>query len=388
MPQAATRVLSLGTESALDVLLKARALEARGRPVIHLEVGEPDFPTPKHIVEAGIRALREGKTRYGPAPGSPVLREAVCDELRESRGVAAGIDRVLIAPGAKPVLFYGFLACVSPGDEVLIPDPGFPIYASMVRFCGGVPVPVPPRLSERRALDVDLLERAITPRTRMVVFNSPSNPTGAAVPDDDLARIAELCLRHDLWAMSDEIYRRISFGRPPRSIAALPGMAERTIVVDGFSKAYAMTGWRLGWGLFPEALAQHAVRLMINSNTCTASFVQEAGIAALRGPQDAVSAMAAEFRRRRDVVVERLQRIPGVRCHLPDGAFYAFPDVRALPVPAAELADRLLAEEGVALLDGQGFGDGGAGHLRLSYAASLESLEEAAQRMARLVARL
>jgi aspartate aminotransferase len=388
MPQVASRVLSLGTESALDVLLKARALEARGRSVIHLEVGEPDFPTPPHIVEAGIRALREGKTRYGPAPGSPALREAVCDELRETRGVAAGIDRVLIAPGAKPILFYGLLACVSPGDEVLIPDPGFPIYASMVRFCGGVPVSVPPRLEERRALDVDLLERAITPRTRMVVFNSPSNPTGAAVPDEDLARIAGLCLRHDLWAMSDEIYRRISFGRAPRSIAALPGMAERTIVVDGFSKAYAMTGWRLGWGLFPEALAQHAVRLMINSNTCTASFVQEAGIAALRGPQDAVSTMAAEFRRRRDAIVARLQRIPGVRCHLPDGAFYAFPDVRALPVSAGELADRLLAEEGVALLDGQGFGDGGAGHLRLSYAASLDSLEEAAQRMARLVARL
>jgi aspartate aminotransferase len=356
--------------------------------VIHLEMGEPDFPTPKHIVEAGIRALREGKTRYGPAPGSPVLREAICDELRETRGVAAGIDRVLVAPGAKPVLFYGFLACVSPGDEVLIPDPGFPIYASMVRFCGGVPVSVPPRLSEGRALDLDLLERAITPRTRMIVFNSPSNPTGAAVPDEDLARIAGLCQRHDLWAMSDEIYRRISFGGAPRSIAALPGMAERTVVVDGFSKAYAMTGWRLGWGLFPEALAQHAVRLMINSNTCTASFVQEAGIAALRGPQDVVSAMVAEFRRRRDAIVGRLQRIAGIRCHLPDGAFYAFPDVRALPISAAQLAERLLVEEGVALLDGQGFGDGGAGHLRISYAASLESLEEAADRVARLVARL
>jgi aspartate aminotransferase len=388
MPRIATRVSTLGTESALDVLLKARALEARGRAVIHLEVGEPDFPTPEHIVEAGIRALREGKTRYGPAPGSPALREAICDELRETRGVAAGIDRILVAPGAKPVLFYGFLACVSPGDEVLIPDPGFPIYASMVRFCGGVPVSVPPRLSEGRGLDLDLLERAITPRTRMVVFNSPSNPTGAAVPDEDLARLAELCLRHDLWAMSDEIYRRISFSRAPGSIAALPGMAERTIVVDGFSKAYAMTGWRLGWGLFPEALAQHAVRLMINSNTCTASFVQEAGLAALRGPHELVSAMTAEFRRRRDAIVGSLQRIPGVRCHLPDGAFYAFPDVRALPVPAAQLADRLLAEEGVALLDGQGFGEGGAGHLRLSYAASLESLDEAAHRLARLVSRL
>src|SRR4051795_11260393 len=221
MPQIASRVGSLGTETALDVLVKARAVEPRGRKVIHLEVGEPDFPTPKHIVEAGIRALREGKTRYGPAAGSPALREAICDELRETRGVAAGIDRVLVAPGAKPVLFYGFLACVSPGDEVLIPDPGFPIYASMVRFCGGVPVSVPPRLSEGRGLDLDLLERAITPRTRMVVFNSPSNPTGAMVPDDDLARLARLCVQHDLWVLSDEIYRRISYGKEARSIASL-----------------------------------------------------------------------------------------------------------------------------------------------------------------------
>jgi aspartate aminotransferase len=388
MPQIASRVFELGTESALDVLVKARALEARGRSVIHLEVGEPDFPTPPHIVEAGIRALRDGKTRYGAAPGSPALREAICDHLRESRAIQAGIDRILVAPGAKPILFYGLLACVSPGDEVLIPDPGFPIYASMVRFCGGVPVPVPPRLTERRALDLEALERAITPRTRMLVFNSPSNPTGATVSDEDLRTLSRLCQRHDLWVMSDEIYRRISYGAQPPSIAALPGMEERTIIVDGFSKSYAMTGWRLGWGLFPAALSEHAVRLMINSNTCTASFVQEAGIAALRGPQEVVAAMTAEFRRRRDAIVGLLQAIPGVRCHLPDGAFYAFPDVRGVPIPAGELAERLLQEEGVALLDGRGFGEGGSGHLRLSFAASLENLSEAAARMGRLVARL
>jgi aspartate aminotransferase len=391
MPRIAERVSQLGTETALDVLIKARALEARGRTVIHLEVGEPDFPTPGHIVEAGVRALRDGHTRYGPPAGQPELREAICTELFESRGVRAGPERIVVAPGAKPLVFYGILAAVSPGDEVLIPDPGFPIYASMVRFCGGVPVAVPPRLTpedDARALDLDALERAITPRTRMVIFNAPSNPTGAVVPPDDLRRLAALCQRHDLWVMADEIYRRISYGPPPGSIAALPGMDERTIVVDGFSKSYAMTGWRLGWGLFPPALAPHAVRLMINSNTCTASFVQRAGLAALTGPQDPVREMTAEFRRRRDAFIARLRRIPGVRCSSPAGAFYAFPDVRGLPVPAAALADRLLEEEGVAVLDGAGFGERGAGHLRFSFANSLANLEEAADRFGRLVARL
>src|SRR5437762_2250646 len=387
MPQIASRVRSLGTETALDVLVKARAVEARGRSVIHLEVGEPDFPTPKHIVEAGVRALRDGKTRYGAPAGLPSLREAICQDL-DLRGVRAPPDQVLVTPGAKPILFYGFLATLSPGDEVLVPDPGFPIYASMVRFCGAVPVSIPPRLTEGRALDLDALERAITARTRMVVFNSPSNPTGAVVPEADLRRLAGLAERHDLWVMADEIYRRICYGADVPSIASLPGMLERTILVDGFSKAYAMTGWRLGWGLFPAALAPHAIRLVINSNTCTASFVQEAGVAALRGPQDVVDAMVAQFRRRRDAIVARLARIPGVRCHAPAGAFYAFPDVRALPIPAAAFADRLLGEETVALLDGSGFGAGGTGYLRLSFAASLDNLEEAADRFDRLVARL
>jgi len=387
MPRIASRVGLLGTETALDVLVKARAVEARGRKVIHLEVGEPDFPTPAHIVEAGVRALRDGYTRYGAPAGSPVLREAIAEHLAQ-RGVRANPEHVLVTPGAKPNLFYGFLATLSPGDEVLVPDPGFPIYASMVRFCGATPIPVPPRLDQGLALDLDVLERAITPRTRMVVFNSPSNPTGAVVPEADLRRLAALAERHDLWVMADEIYRRVCYGVDSPSIAALPGMLERTILVDGFSKAYAMTGWRLGWGLFPAALAPHAVRLVINSNTCTASFVQEAGIAALRGPQDVVDAMVAQFRARRDAIVSRLSRIPGVRCHAPAGAFYAFPDVRALPLGAAALADRLLQEEAVALLDGAGFGPGGSGYLRLSFAASLENLEEAADRFSRLVARL
>jgi aspartate/methionine/tyrosine aminotransferase len=384
MPQIADRVGLLGTETALDVLVRARAVEGRGRKVIHLEVGEPDFPTPEHIVEAGVRALREGKTRYGPPAGATSLREAICQHLA-GHGVRAQPDHVLVTPGAKPILFYGFLATLSPGDEVLIPDPGFPIYASMVRFCGAIPIPIPPRLAEGRALDLEVLENAITPRTRMVVFNSPSNPTGAIVPDADLRRLAALAERHDLWVMADEIYRRIHYGEEVPSIAALPGMLERTILVDGFSKAYAMTGWRLGWGLFPPALAPHAVRLMINSNTCTASFVQEAGLAALRGPQDVVEGMVEQFRRRRDAIVGWLARIPGVRCHEPAGAFYVFPDVRGLPLPAAALADRLLEEEAVAVLDGLGFGPGGAGHLRFSFASSLENLEEAADRFGRLV---
>jgi len=387
MPQFSSRVGLLGTETALDVFLQARAVEARGRRVIHLEVGEPDFPTPPHIVEAGIRALRDGKTRYGDPAGSPTLREAICEHLAE-RGVRAQPDRVLVAPGAKPVLFYGFLATLSPGDEVLIPDPGFPIYPSMVRFCGATPVSVPPRLDQGRALDLDALERAITSRTRMIVFNAPSNPTGAVVSDADLRRLAGLAERHDLWVMTDEIYRRIRYREEIASIAALPGMLERTILVDGFSKAYAMTGWRLGWGLFPSALAPHAVRLMINSNTCTASFVQEAGVAALRGPQDVVDSMVAQFLGRRDAIVARLSRIPGVRCPPPAGAFYVFPDVRGLPLPAGALAHRMLEEEAVALLDGAGFGSGGAGHLRISFASSLQNLEEAADRFGRLVNRL
>ena len=388
MPQAAERVHQLGSETALDVFLKARALEARGRRVIHLEMGEPDFRTPEHIVEAGVRALRDGETRYCAPAGLPELREAIVAHLA-GRAVRTSAEKILVAPGAKPLVFYGILATVSPGDEVLIPDPGFPIYASMVRFCGGVPVSVPPRLEEERALDLDALERLITPRTRLVIFNSPSNPTGAIVSLADLERVAALCEKHDLWVMADEIYRRIHYGSTaPASIAALPGMAERTILVDGFSKSYAMTGWRLGYGAFPSALAPHAVRLMINSNTCTAAFVQRAGIAALVGPQAPVEAMVAEFRKRRDAVIGRLRAIDGINCSAPAGAFYAFPDVRALPVGAAVLAQRFLEEEGVAVLDGAGFGAGGAGHLRFSFASSLESLEEALGGFARLVGRL
>ena len=378
MRQPAARVSALGTETALDVLMKASALEARGRRGLHLEVGEPDFPTPAHIVEAGVKALRDGRTRYGPPAGLPELREAICAELA-TRGVRAGIDQVVVWPGAKPAVLHGLLATIEPGDEVLLPDPGFPIYASVVRFCGGVPVPI----DSVSGFDLDEAERKITARTRMIIFNSPGNPTGAVV--HELPRLAALALKHDLWVMADDIYRRITYAGEPPCIAALPGMAERTILVDGFSKTYAMTGWRLGYGVFPPALAPHALRLMINSNTCTAAFVQLAGLAALTGPQQPIAAMVDEFRRRRDLIVARLSAIPGVRCRAPEGAFYAFPDVRALP---GGLAERLLEEEGVAVLDGAGFGRNGAGYLRFSFASSLETLEEAAAGLARLVARL
>jgi aspartate aminotransferase len=388
MPVSAERVHQLGTETALDVLVKARALEAQGRRVIHLEVGEPDFPTPEHIVEAGARALRSGQTRYGPPAGLPELREAIAAHTARTRGVSVSSDQVVVAPGAKPLIFHGLLSTVGPGDEVLVPDPGFPIYESMVRFCGGVPVPVPGRLEEGRALDMDALERNVTPRTRLVIFNSPANPSGAMVPAADLRRLAAICERHDLWVMADEIYRRIAYEPEPGSIAALPGMADRTILVDGFSKAYAMTGWRLGWGIFPPSLVPHAIRLVINSHTCTAAFVQAAGLAALTGPQDAVQQMVAEFRLRRDAITGALSRVAGVRCRKPAGAFYAFPDVRGLPVAASLLTDRLLQEEGVAVLDGSGFGPGGSGHLRFSFASSLASLEEAAERFGRLASRL
>jgi len=388
MRDLASRMADLGTETAFDVLARARAIEAQGRRVLHLEIGEPDFPTPPHVVEAGVRALREGHTKYGPPPGLPALREAICQRMLEERGVRATPDEVVVTPGAKPILFLALLATVGPGDEVLVPDPGFPIYESVVRFAGARVVPVPVREESSFSFDVDAAERLITPRTRMLIFNSPANPTGGATTQRDLERIAALAERHDLWVIADEIYARISYEEPHRSIAALPGMRERVILSDGFSKAYAMTGWRLGFGVVPRRLAEPLTRLVINSNSCTAAFVQLAGVAALRGPQDAVDAMVAEFRRRRDLVVSALGKIPGIRCAVPRGAFYAFPDVRGLPVSANELANRLLEEHGVATLSGTAFGPVGDGHLRISYVSAPDVLQEALERIGAAVTKL
>ena len=388
MRDLSSRMADLGTETAFDVLARARALEAQGRRVLHLEIGEPDFPTPKHIVEAGIRALRDGHTRYGPPPGLPALREAICERLLAERGVRASPDEVVVTPGAKPILFLAILATVGAGDEVLVPDPGFPIYESVVRFAGARVVPVPVREQSAFSIDIDAAEQLVTPRTRMLIFNSPANPTGGATTARDLERIATLAERHDLWVIADEIYARISYEEPHRSIAALPGMRDRVILSDGFSKAYAMTGWRLGFGVLPKRLAEPVTRLVINSNSCTAAFVQLAGVEALRGTQEPVDAMVAEFRRRRDLVVAALRAIPGVRCGTPRGAFYAFPDVRALPISAGELASRLLEENGVATLSGTAFGPGGDGHLRISYVSAPDVLSEAVERIHSAIAAL
>jgi aspartate/methionine/tyrosine aminotransferase len=364
-------VQRLGTEGAFDVLVRARALEARGVDVIHLEIGEPDFATPAHIVEVAIKALRDGFTHYGPPAGLPALREAVAAEVARSRGIPVRPEQVVITPGAKPALFFSVLATVEAGDEVLLPDPGFPIYASLVNFVGGVPVPL--TLREARG---------------MLILNSPHNPCGSVLTADDLARIAELVRGRRLVVLSDEIYGRITYGVPPPSIASQPGLAEQTIILDGFSKTYAMTGWRLGYGVFPGALAEQVALLMTNSNSCTATFTQLAGLAALSGPQEPVAAMVAEFARRRELVVAGLRGIAGWHCLAPDGAFYAFPSVQRLGVESRALADFFLQEAGVALLSGGGFGAAGEGYLRLSYANSLPNLELAIRRLAAATARL
>ena len=381
MGRLASRMADLGTETAFDVLARTRVLESQGKRILHLEIGEPDFPTPPHIVEAGIRALRDGATKYGPPPGLPQLREAVCERVLQDVGVRAAPDEVVITPGAKPILFFAILATVGPGDEVLCPDPGFPIYESVVRFAGAKAVPVPLRPDLGYALDVDAAERLVTNRTRLLIFNSPGNPTGGMVAPRELQRIGALAERHDLWVIADEIYGRIHYEEQHTSLAALPGMRERVVLADGFSKAYAMTGWRLGYGVFPRALVEPVTRLVINSNSCTAAFVQLAGLAALRGPQEPVERMVAEYRRRRDHVVAALRAMPGLRCAMPQGAFYAFPDVTRLGMSAAAFASHLLEEHGVATLSGTAFGPGGDGHLRISYVSALDVLEQALRRI-------
>jgi aspartate/methionine/tyrosine aminotransferase len=368
----------LGTETAFEVLAKAKALERQGRAVIHLEIGEPDFDTPPHIVEAAIKALRDGHTHYTPSPGIPELRAAIAEHLTATRGVPFTPEQVVITPGAKPIMFYTVLACVDPGDEVLVPDPGFPIYASVVRFFGGVPVSVPLREKQDFRMQVADVAQRITPRTRLLIFNTPHNPCGSALTGADVEGLAELALRHDLWVLSDEIYCEMLYEGTHTSIRTLPGMADRTILLDGFSKTYAMTGWRLGYGAMPVALAEHVARLMTNSNSCTAAFTQWAGIAALKGSQEPSRQMIAEFRRRRDFLVPALDAISGIVCPRPRGAFYVFPNVSALPVSAHEFADLLLERYGVAVLAGTCFGDAGEGYLRLSYANSLENLHRAA----------
>ena len=378
----ASAVTHLAGEGAFEVLARARQLEAQGRTVIHMEIGQPDFPTPAHIVEAGIEALRRGETRYTPAAGIQPLREAIAAYVGQWFNIPASADQVIVAPGAKPVLFYTMLALLEPGDECIYPDPGFPTYESVTRFTGAVPVPARLRMASDFRFDVDELASLVTPRTKLLILNSPANPTGGTLTLSDLERIAELAQRHDFYVLSDEIYSRLLYDDRHYSIAALPGMGERTIVLDGFSKTFSMTGWRLGYGIFPRALAPHIEVLQINANSCAAAFTQWAALAALTGPQEPVERMVAEFRHRRDMIVTGLNRLPGVRCLTPRGAFYAFPNIEGTGLRAQELADRLLEEAGVATLAGTAFGAGGEGFLRLSYATSLEQIDQALARMA------
>jgi len=384
----AQRIDHLKAEGAYAVLAKAQALEAEGREIIHLEIGQPDFDTYSNVAMAGIRAIAGGQTRYNPPSGITLLRRALAEDAGRRRGVEFSPEQVIVSPGTKPLLFLPLLALIERGDEVIYPDPGFPTYAAAIGLTGAIPVPVP--LVEERGYDLDLeaLEAAITPRTRMILINSPGNPTGGVHPLSTLKRIAALACEHDLWVLSDEIYARLVYEGAAPSIVSLPGMAERTIIADGFSKTYAMTGWRLGYGIMPQALAAKLDLLLTHSVGCTATFTQYAGLEAVLGPQVAVDAVVADFCRRRDLIVAGLNAIPGVRCPVPQGAFYAFPNVQAFGRSSDELAGYLLEEAGVALLSGTSFGRNGEGYLRLSYANSEENIQKALERMTGALAAL
>jgi aspartate aminotransferase len=383
----AERMRVLGTETAFEVLARARALEAAGRTIVHLEIGEPDFDTPDHIKEAAIRALRDGYTHYTPAAGIGEAREAIADHVGRSRGIRVTPEQVVITPGAKPVMFFLMLALLNPGDEVIYPDPGFPIYESVAHFVGARAVPWVLREDREFRADPEDLRRLVTPRTKLVVLNSPHNPTAGVLSRADLESIAETVRGRPITVLSDEIYSRILYEGTFASLASLPDMQEQTVILDGLSKTYAMTGWRIGYGVMPSGLAGHITRLMVNSNSCTAAFTQIAAIAALRGPQDCVDRMVAEFRRRRDVIISGLNRLPGVTCLRPQGAFYAFPNVRTIDPDTKRLQDYLLTEAGVAVLSGTSFGARGEGYLRLSYANSVEAITEALRRLQQALAR-
>jgi aspartate/methionine/tyrosine aminotransferase len=384
----AKRMVGIGTETAFEAAGRARAWEAEGHKVIHLEVGEPDFDTPVHIRDAAKKALDDGFTHYPPPLGLPILREAIAKDSTARRGFQVDAANVVVTPGAKPVMFYALLALIDEGDEVIYPDPGFPIYESMTRYAGGTPVPL--RLDEDKdfRFDPDELRSLVTPRTRMIIFNSPHNPTGGVLTLDDLEAIADVARNNDIVVMADEIYGRLVYEGEQHSIAKLPGMAERTIVLDGFSKSYAMTGWRMGYAIVPPNLVDAYSKLIINSISGTSAFQQVAAATALNGPQDSVEAMAREFRARRDLVVEGLSRIPGISCRMPSGAFYAFPNVSGTGMTGAQLADKLLYEANVCVLGGTAFGKESPGHIRISYANSQENLRAALERIEEVVSKV
>jgi aspartate aminotransferase len=377
----AKRMARLGTETAFEVLARARALEAQGKDVVHLEIGEPDFDTPANVVQTGIDALRQGWTHYTPSAGLPELREAIAEEVSRTRGVKCSAGQVVVVPGGKPTVFFSFMAIVEEGDEVIYPNPGFPIYESMISFLGAKPVPLPLREEKDFRLDPNELADLITDRTRLIVLNSPHNPTGSMMEPQDVRDIARAIGDRDIMVLSDEIYSRLIFEGQHVSLMSVEGMQDRTIMLDGFSKTYAMTGWRLGYGVMRPDLAKHFSRLMMNVNSCTASFTQVAGIEALRGDQSSVERMCSEFKRRRDRFVERINRINGFSCRVPKGAFYTFPSIRATGWTSRKMAEALLEEAGVACLAGTAFGAFGEGYLRFSIANSLENLDKALDRI-------
>ena len=377
----ADRMSRLGTETAFEVLAKAKALEAQGKEIVHLEIGEPDFDTPKNITEAAIKALRDGWTHYNPSAGLPDLRETIAQDIAKSRGIKVNRDMVVVTPGAKPIMFFVILALVNEGDEVIYPNPGFPIYESVIEFVGAKAVPIQLREENDFRLDTDELKKLVTDKTKLIIINSPQNPTGGILTQDDLREIADIALARDIMVLADEVYNRILYEGTHHSISVFPGMQERTILLDGYSKTYAMTGWRLGYGVMREDLAVLIAKLQTNSNSCTASFTQRAGIEAITGPQDDVAKMVSEFQRRRDVIVEGLNAIPRISCRTPKGAFYVFPNIRKTGWESKKLADFILNEAGVAVLSGTSFGKFGEGYIRLSYANSVENIKKALSRI-------
>jgi aspartate aminotransferase len=378
----AKRMDGLGTETAFEVLAKAKALEKQGREIVHLEIGEPDFDTPSNIKEAAIKAMKAGYTHYVPAAGIPELRQAIAEYLSKSRSISVDPDEVVVTPGAKPIIFFSILALVEPGDEVMYPNPGFPIYESMINFVGAKPVPMPLKEENDFRIDNDDAARKITSKTKMIILNSPENPTGGVLGKDNLEVVADKVKnRDDVFILSDEVYSQMPYEGKHLSIASLPNMKEKTILMDGFSKTYAMTGWRMGYAAMRKDLAQKITQLMINSNSCTCAFTQMAGVEALRGPQTESRRMVEEFRKRREVIVSGLNKIKGVTCKKPKGAFYVFPNVKSFKMESKKLADYILQKAGVAVLSGTAFGAYGEGYLRLSFANSVENIEKAMKRI-------
>jgi len=386
LTQLSSRQVNLGTETAFETLAKAKELERQGQSIIHLEIGEPDFDTPEHIRDAAKQALDDGFTHYGASAGQLELREAIAKHQTERQGYTVSPDNVIATPGGKPVMFFTIMALIEDGDEVIYPNPGFPIYESMIKYMGGTPVPMQLNEDTGYNADIDKLRSLISPKTKLLIVNSPNNPCGSVIPESDLEDIANLAVENDLIVLADEIYKDMYYGDQTHvSITKFSGMRERTVILDGFSKSYAMTGWRLGYGIFPDFLVEPVTRLMTNSVSCTSVHTQMAGIAALEGPQDSVREMMAEFTKRRDLVVNGLNSLAGITCPVPKGAFYAFPNITGTGMTSKQFAEKAMYDAGVALLAGTAFGEFGAGYVRISFANSQENLTEAIERLRRIL---